>query len=232
MACPIPSAIDARSKKPRALARGFCASLMTRPCLVRCAPRASPVEPPDQLAADGLHEFLAIHRQVGAGSARISYDQEVILVIGREAIFGSPEETGQPTKVVLKAAPEKPARIGMLVNSEASGIRRVSEKCQINARKSCLGEAATDVGEHCRRDQVANAAAHRPCRLQRLSPTNDVAVERGSEVAVDAGEIIVAKYANDPAPADLVITAATHGAKPSATAGPDLCARLDGVLKA
>jgi hypothetical protein len=29
--------------------------------LVRAAPLPSPVEPPDQLTADGLHEFLAVH---------------------------------------------------------------------------------------------------------------------------------------------------------------------------
>src|SRR5512138_3864876 len=79
---------------PGLLRPGLCTSPITGSRLVSRARRASPVEPPDQFAADGLHELLAVHRKAGARSARTFHDQEIILVIGREAIFGSPEETG------------------------------------------------------------------------------------------------------------------------------------------
>src|SRR5215475_10995794 len=73
---------------------------------------AAPVESPDQLRTDGLHERLAVHNAAGWRTVLGGQKIPAAAIVLREPILGPPEQTRKPAQVVLVAAAQEPARIG------------------------------------------------------------------------------------------------------------------------
>src|SRR5262249_11242176 len=181
---------------------------------------APPVEAPHQFAADRLHELLAVYPGGGGQAGRGDQDRQSVGVVLRVAIFGAPEQTGPPAEVVFVAAADEPTRKGVAGKGKTGGVRRDSRHEKVDVIEPRLGKAAADEGEDRWRDQIADAAAHRPSRFHFLG-SKERGIPRHGEIALDAGEIIVPVNADHPTAADLIIAAAADGAEPAATPGPD-----------
>src|SRR5882757_5513026 len=75
----------------------------------------TPVEAPDQLAADRLHVLLGVFetkrgRESGGGNLR---ERGSFRLIGGEAIFGFPEQARQHVEGVFVTRADEPAAIGL-----------------------------------------------------------------------------------------------------------------------
>src|SRR5262252_6256366 len=91
---------------------------------------AAPVEPPNQLAAHGLHGWMdALGRARADGNHAAGADErDVRAAVVSEAVLGLPEQPREPAELVFRAATDEEAIVG---------LRRGRQGC---ARGRCDGE--------------------------------------------------------------------------------------------
>src|SRR5262249_59935933 len=137
--------------------------------------------------------------------------RKIVLAILRVAILRAPEQAGEPIQSVFIATADEPARIS--VGSDAQV--RVAED-SLDAGEARLGVAGIGIGQDVRRERIAEPGADGPGRCFLIAP----AAKHG--IALETGEVIVAKGAEDPVAGDLQIAATADGAEPAAATLGDL----------
>jgi hypothetical protein len=129
--------------------------------------RAAPVEAPDQLAADGLYEFVRIDESAVAPARRKELRETLGLVV-RIPVFGLPEQARGPSDCIFVAGADEPAMLGLRRKKETSGstAELIDEIDLIEMR---LRVASGHVREQLRHHDIAQSAASSPFPTKKTS---------------------------------------------------------------
>src|ERR1700676_3253738 len=178
------------------------------------SPSVEPVEPPDQLASDGLNELLRIG---GRAVGQPGCNEKVAQVRGvkrRIAVLGLPEQAGQEAHAIFIARADVPAVIGVRIDEKGGGGRGLIEE-EVDLVKARLRITTGDVCQQLRKRDVADPTTGRPSPAVFLVTK---VVKGESRRALEATEVPIALRPDHKARRDLVVATDLHGTEPAATA--------------
>ena len=164
-----------KQKSPGLSSRAVVAKVLRRSVVA-----AEPVEAPHQLGRHKLGELGRVEGEAGRHAARRGNKRRRSSVVLRVPIFGLQEQTRdrQPVERIFETAADEPAIIRLRRNAGAgrTAERANARQIEVDLVEAGLREAAVEIGQEARADEVAGAAADGPGARTVSVPTTSVSL--------------------------------------------------------